>query len=76
RTRADTPTRTVVGLAIAALVLSVLFPAFGVSLLLVVAVERVLELRRRADRNGAAEAFGEHLIDEDGDVALGTEGGG
>ncbi len=76
RTRADTPTRTVVGLAIAALVLSVLFPAFGVSLLLVVAVERVLELRRRADRNGAAEAFGEHLVDEDGDVALGAEGGG
>ncbi len=46
-TRAAMPKRTVVAVSIAAVALGVIFPAFGVSLLLVLAVEAVLNLRRR-----------------------------
>ena len=41
-TRAATPARAVVVVSVAAVVLGVLYPAFGVSLLVVLAVEAVL----------------------------------
>ena len=53
-TRAATPKKAVVAVSIIAAVLGVLYPAFGVSVLLVLAVEAVLRFRRRA-RPAAAE---------------------
>jgi uncharacterized iron-regulated membrane protein len=46
QTRAETPNRAIVTVTIAAVVLGVLFPVFGISLLVVVAVEGALALRR------------------------------
>lgn len=47
-TRADTPKRAVIAVSTAVVVLGVLYPVFGVSVLLVLAVEAVLALRRRS----------------------------
>ena len=47
-TRANTPRRVVVAVSVAAVVLGVLFPVFGVSLLVVLGVEAVLAKRREA----------------------------
>jgi uncharacterized iron-regulated membrane protein len=46
-TRANTPRRAVVAVAVAAVALGLLFPVFGVSLLAVLAVEAVLVKRRQ-----------------------------
>ena len=46
-TRAKTPKRAVVAVSVAAAVLGVLFPVFGVSLLVVLGAEAVLAKRRR-----------------------------
>lgn len=54
-TRADTPRNVKVVVAVVAVVLGVLYPAFGVSLLLVVGVE-VLLARRRSRGGAEAEA--------------------
>ena len=49
--RADTPRRAVIAVSVAAVVLGLLFPVFGVSLLVVVGLEAVLAKRRkRANR--------------------------
>ena len=45
--RADTPRRAVIAVSVAAVVLGVLFPVFGVSLLVVVGLEAVLARRNR-----------------------------
>ncbi|MGB5110967.1 MAG: PepSY domain-containing protein [Mycobacterium sp.] len=47
-TRADTPKRVVIGVSVAAAALGVIYPAFGVSLLLALAIEAVLAARRRS----------------------------
>lgn len=47
-TRAATPTHVVKAVSIAAVALGVLYPAFGVSLLVVLGAEAVLAVRRRA----------------------------
>ena len=47
-TRANTPRGTVIAATLAAVVLAVVFPVFGMSLLVVLAVEAVLARRRRA----------------------------
>ena len=54
-TRAATPRKAVVTVTVAAVVLGVLYPAFGLSLLLVLAVEAVLTRRRRRIDDDAAE---------------------
>ena len=70
-TRTETPKRAVVAVSAFAVVLGVLFPVFGVSLLAVLAVEAVLSLRRRANGPGEPTAPVDGLvIDEDGDDAL------
>ncbi|MFI5510849.1 PepSY-associated TM helix domain-containing protein [Mycobacterium sp. NPDC051804] len=46
-TRANTPKRAVIAVSVAAVVLGVVFPVFGVSLLVVLGVEAVLAKRRR-----------------------------
>jgi uncharacterized iron-regulated membrane protein len=48
-TRAATPKNVVKVVSVAAVALGVLYPAFGVSLLVVLGVEAVLAVRRRAD---------------------------
>ncbi len=68
--RTETPKRGVVAVSAFAVVLGVLFPVFGVSLLAVLAVETVLSLRRRANGPGEPTAPVDGLvIDEDGDDA-------
>ncbi len=54
-TRAKTPKRVVIGVCAAAVVLGVLFPVFGISLLLVLAVEALLARRSRS-RDTSSEA--------------------
>ena len=53
-TRAQTPKRAVIAVSGFAVALGVLFPVFGASLLVVVAVEAVLARRRRNSGAGAA----------------------
>jgi uncharacterized iron-regulated membrane protein len=65
QTRAETPDRAIVTVAVAAVVLGVLFPVFGTSLLVVLAVEAVLALRRRTNSAPAGPATpGDDLISD------------
>lgn len=54
-TREDTPRRAVIAVSVAAVVLGVVFPVFGVSLLVVLAVEAVLAKRRRTGEPDVAD---------------------
>ena len=71
--RAATPKRAKVAVGVAGVVLGVLYPVFGVSLLLVLAVETVLARRRTSDRSTSTtqasveddEALAEALVDAD-----------
>ncbi|ORB67558.1 PepSY-associated TM helix domain-containing protein [Mycolicibacterium tusciae] len=58
-TRAGTPKRAAVAVSVAAVVLGLLFPVFGVSLLVVLGVEAVLARRRRTHRREAAADSGD-----------------
>ncbi|MDY6998279.1 MAG: PepSY domain-containing protein, partial [Actinomycetota bacterium] len=55
-TRAATPKKAVVTVAVAGTVLGIVYPAFGVSALLVLAVERLLARRRRPRADDATES--------------------
>jgi uncharacterized iron-regulated membrane protein len=55
-TRAATPRKAVLTVSIAAVVLSVLYPVFGVSVLVVLAVEAALAFRRRSRNDGEEPA--------------------
>ncbi len=66
-TRAQTPRKAVVAVAVFAVVLGVLFPAFGISLLVVLAVEGVLAFRRRRDGTDPGHPPEDVAIDDDGD---------
>ncbi len=66
-TRAATPKKAVLTVSVAAVLLGVLFPVFGVSVLVVLAVEAVLVLRRRSTSGGApSSAPPEDAPDETG----------
>jgi uncharacterized iron-regulated membrane protein len=74
-TRAATPKQAVVTVAAVAVVLSVLYPVFGVSLLVVVAVEALLGHRRRtrgADVVPESAAEGVVASDDGDDVPAGV----
>ncbi len=71
-TRAATPRGAAIAVSVIAVVLGVLYPAFGVSLLAVLAVEAVLALRRRSQvahsETGMGGDDGEDVVaDQDGD---------
>lgn len=73
-TRADTPKKAVVTVVVASVVLAVVYPAFGVSLLAVLAVEFALGCRRRRGADDAPDDgtpvghFGaDEVSDDDGD---------
>ncbi|MCV7192247.1 PepSY-associated TM helix domain-containing protein [Mycolicibacterium brumae] len=67
--RAATPKRVVIGVGAAAVVLGVLFPAFGASVLLVFAVDRLVDRQRRKPLGDqTAGGIGEHLADADADA--------
>ncbi len=58
-TRASTPKRAVIAVSLAAVVLGLIFPVFGLSLLVVLGVEAVLAMRagtREPDRESAKQA--------------------
>ncbi len=77
-TRAATPKKAVLTVSVAAVVLGVLFPVFGVSVLVVLAVEAVLALRRQSRTGGApSSAPPEDAPDETGggDIPVGALGG-
>ena len=60
--------------SIVAVVLSVLYPAFGVDLLVVLGVEAVLAIRRRTRGEGAEpEAVGEELAADEDEVPVGAD---
>ena len=61
-TRAETPKRARTTVAVIGVALGVLYPAFGVTLLLVLAVEGCLALRRRG-RNSAADKTDSDVAD-------------
>ncbi|AFM16671.1 putative iron-regulated membrane protein [Mycolicibacterium chubuense NBB4] len=63
-TRAETPRRARVAVAVIAVALGVLYPAFGVSLLVVVAVEGVLSLRSKSGKIGEL-SIGRLRIDDE-----------
>lgn len=72
-TRADTPKRAVVAVSVAAVALGVIYPVFGVSLLLVLAAEAVLAARRRSRGKSAGTEdvpVGQTVPDADGDDVL------
>ena len=76
-TRAATPPRAVKAVSIAAVALGVLYPAFGVSLLLVLAVEAVLAVRRRSrDDDAEREVVSEDLTADEDEVPVGVDDGG
>ena len=68
-TRAATPRKAAVTVSVVAVVLSVLYPVFGASVLVVLAVEAVLALRRRSGTGDLpqAEQPADVLSDQDGD---------
>lgn len=67
-TRAATPNRAVVVVSAAAVVLGVIYPVFGVSVLVVLAVEAVLSLRRRpAQTKPQPSADEDPLTGDEGD---------
>jgi uncharacterized iron-regulated membrane protein len=68
-TRAATPKRAIVAVSVAAVALGVLFPVFGVSLLVVLAIEAVLAVRRRSHDtpSGLAVEHDGRLADVDTD---------
>lgn len=53
-TRSNTPKRAVIAVSVAAVVLGVIFPVFGLSVLVVLAVDAVLTRRRRSREHHAA----------------------
>ena len=67
-TRAATPKRAVVAVSIMAAVLGLLYPVFGVSLLLVLALEGVISIRRRARGAATEPASDDVTVDPTGDV--------
>ncbi len=70
-TRAATPKRAVKAVSIAAIALGVLYPAFGVSLLVVLGVEAVLAIRRRSRDDGAKpETAGTDLAADENEVPV------
>lgn len=72
-TRADTPRRAVIAVSVAAVTLGVIYPVFGVSLLVVLAVEAVLAARRRSGSAAAGTEdvpVGQTVPDADGDETL------
>ncbi|MBY0289215.1 MAG: PepSY domain-containing protein [Mycobacteriaceae bacterium] len=58
-TRAGTPKRATVAVSVAAVVLGILFPVFGLSLLVVLGLEALLARRRRTHRREAAGDTGD-----------------
>lgn len=70
-TRADTPKRALIVVSTAGVILGVLYPVFGVSLLIVLAVEAALGVRRRSSASGTgpAESDPSHIDDP---VPVGT----
>lgn len=61
----------------AAVVLGVLYPAFGVSLLVVLGVEAVLAIRRRTRDDGVQpDAVGAGLAADDNEVPVGADDDG
>ncbi|MDN4517443.1 PepSY domain-containing protein [Mycolicibacterium austroafricanum] len=68
-TRADTPARAKVAIAVTAVVVGVIYPVFGVSLLLVLAVEALLDARRanRSDGEATGVSVTDTIEDSDGD---------
>lgn len=76
-TRAATPKGAVKAVSIVGVVLGVLYPAFGVSLLVVLGIEAVLAVRRRSRDVGAESAELEaDLAADEGEVPVETEDGG
>ncbi|MGD9618664.1 MAG: PepSY-associated TM helix domain-containing protein [Mycolicibacterium sp.] len=72
-TRAATPRRAVVAVSVAAVALGVFYPVFSASLLLVLALEGALSLRRRASGGGAEPATDEGVIIDLEDPADGDD---
>ena len=70
-TRAATPRGAVIAVSVVAVVLGVLYPSFGVSLLVVAAVEAFLTWRRRSrvadSETGLGDDAGEDVVADDGD---------
>ncbi|HET7739386.1 MAG TPA: PepSY domain-containing protein [Mycobacterium sp.] len=68
-TRASTPKRAKVVIGVIAVILGVLYPVFGVSLLLIVALETLLDARRETRESGCSSAAPEPetVDDSDGD---------
>ena len=69
-TRSNTPKRTVIAVSAAAVVLGVVYPVFGVSLLLVLAVDALLTRRKNSSRNDGPDLALADLsvrADDDGD---------
>ena len=63
-TRADTPRAAVIAVCVIGAVLGVLYPAFGASLLLVLAAEAVLTLRRRSQPADSQTQTPDHQPDD------------
>ena len=75
-TRAATPKGAVKAVSITAVGLGVLYPAFGVSLLLVLGVEAVLTIRHRTRDDGVQpDAVGEELAADEDEVPVGADDG-
>ncbi|CAN3127929.1 PepSY-associated TM helix domain-containing protein [Mycobacterium sp. smrl_JER01] len=76
-TRAETPRRAVIAVSAAAVALGVIYPVFGVSLLVVLAAETVLSIRRRSTGKPGAATQVEpgpvitQVADDDGGVPVG-----
>ncbi|MGB7360653.1 MAG: PepSY domain-containing protein [Mycobacterium sp.] len=72
-TRAATPKGAVKAVSIAAIVLGVLYPTFGVSLLVVLGVEAVLAIRRRSGDDGVEPmAVADDLAADESEVPVGA----
>jgi uncharacterized iron-regulated membrane protein len=76
-TRTATPKRAVEAVSIAAIALGVLYPAFGVSLLVVLGIEAVLAFRRRSrDACAAPLAAGDDLAADKNKIPVGADDDG
>ena len=76
-TRAATPKRAVKAVSITAVLLGVLYPAFGLSVLVVLGVEAVLAIRRRSHPAEVEPvAVADELAADDDEVPVGADDGG
>jgi uncharacterized iron-regulated membrane protein len=63
-TRANTPRRAVIAVSVATVVLAVVFPVFGVSLLVVLGVEAVVAIRHRRHEPDGSDDVGDINAEE------------